>query len=177
MSRVVTLKAHEIWVNEEVIVAWTGMSASKSRAQKVEWDPAKTEITRAEIYCKIRIPSTQCGGKVLMNGEEVFAAVNGLTSDGTKDVTTILRNGLNSFEIILEKKWYFIYEVRAYYDVILTIEFSGEEPVVTPPEVWPFEWWLIAAIVGGAALITVIGIVAYQERKRTEEFMILMARR
>jgi len=45
-----------------------------------------------------------------------------------------------------------------------------------PPPPWPW-WWQIAAVGGGVAVITVIGVIAYQEYRRREEIMYLMARR
>jgi len=44
------------------------------------------------------------------------------------------------------------------------------------PPVWP-GWWPLAAAVGGVALITVVGVVAYQEYRKREELMYLMMAR
>jgi hypothetical protein len=41
----------------------------------------------------------------------------------------------------------------------------------------PFTWWLVAGGVGAAALIAVVGIVAYQEEKRRQEMMYMLMTR
>ena len=158
MGAILATKTYNLYVDEEVFLGLTGGSASESRACVITWDETRTTIISVSLYCEIRTGSTNVGANILFNGEEIIKLVSTSIAPvtdvkGTKDITGILRNGTNIINLNLWRIEPVPHEARAYYTALLTLEYTGDEPDVTPPTEQPWlEKYLPYIIVGGVGL-------------------------
>jgi len=158
VGAILATKTYNLYVDEEVFLGLTGGSASESRACVITWDETKTTIISVSLYCKIHTGSTNIGANIEFNYEEILKIWSTLLfpeydKEVIKDITGILRNGTNIINLNLWRIEPVPHEARAYYTALLTLEYTGDEPDVTPPTEQPWlEKYLPYIIVGGVGL-------------------------
>lgn len=156
---------YNIYVEEEVYLGWTGWTAIEGKGVNIAWDPTKTQLNSATLYCKIFTGSTSVGAQILFNKNRCLTLTDGKTEENNIDVLNWIRNGYNTIDLRLDRLVPLIYEARAYYTTILTLEFTGEGPKVTyPPTYLDYLKW--ALILGGVGIFGYLGVRAIEATRR-----------
>ena len=172
-----------IWDNQGLKIPWNWSCNEDKKEVKFTWDPAKTTINSVKLKVSVTVDRTPGYVEFYLNDTQVTSlAWDSLEAPGEKhvevDVKTWLYNGANVMKATHCKGFYVPWEHTAWITGDLVIDYTGEAPVVPPPGAG-LDWWWPWAIAGGAiAILTVGGVVIYQETKHREELMLLtMARR
>ena len=150
----------------------------------ITWNPAKTKMVGAYIEV---LGVIHVGGATILypvrGAIEIF--VNGVSVEGYigpictwecttpfsvwKDMTTLLKNGMNIIELKVYKSFGWPTWVKVdNASVYIHVDYEGEEPKVkiTPP---PPEWWpyLKYSLIGIGAIVTVaVAVPLIRERRK-----------
>lgn len=83
------------------------------------------------------------------------------------DVTGFITPGDNTFTIGISNLNEGVFTLSA------EVSYTGAEPGPPTPPPTPFNWYLVAGLLGGVAIITVIGVIAYEEEQKRQQMMML----
>lgn len=157
-------KSWTIHSNWKVEIPWHRSCNFDSKTRKLGFDPTKTQIIGAELYIKAFSDNTGCIGEYLIN-DEAAARLEwrgpfdiGVWKEARVDVTTLLRQGANTFKAQACKTAGQIWTYRVYYTSILTVTYTGEDPDVGPPEPPPVAWekYLPYIVLGASAAAVLV---------------------
>lgn len=182
--------SYSIWQNVIIQIGKFGTEASINTTYPVPWDTRIWRPEKAELHIRAK-QDYMSGASLLirMNNYDVtrlsWGAFDTSEKSEVKDVTSLLSNGNNLFNARYNIAYTAIWGQKAEVNVTLIVTYRyvgppGEEDQHPPPgglppaEDW---WWWVIGIAATAGIIGVVGVVVWEERKRTEQFMQMMMMR
>lgn len=175
---VLGLKEFLYWHDVLLIPAWVADSRILTKSFRFWYDPARTTINSVRLKWGATNTCWWNGFRLAMDAREVARAEWGAelgTRSGETDVTDLITSRPTNGHALEAHAWKFYwpyaYRCEVSFDVMLTVDFLGDQPAVEvappPPTPWDYlKWALILGGVGIVGIVVVRGIEAVRRPKK-----------
>jgi hypothetical protein len=156
---------YTIWKNQTLSLAFYTGETAASKEVYVSWNPDKTKIVSARLRV-VANANNLTGLKFSVNQQEVIRFYwelfeNWWEKIAEEDVTSILLNGSNLFEVTFWKDNPL--GVSTIFNATLIVEFEGTSPSVREKTWFEENWYYV---VGGIAAIVIGGVIIAKVKRK-----------
>ena len=156
-----------IWTNKLLKIPWWGGSTNDAITKAIEWDEAKTNIETANLLFSGRASGITQIYLYMKNDEQIHiiwdVADDMQLREATVDVSGLLINGNNRFDINFDKLRLWPFDVSITFSVEVIITYNGEKPSVTP---WYEKYVVPVAIAFGTSVLGGMAVTEYSKKRR-----------